>query len=90
MAVDLIGPWPVKIGNKDITFIALTIIDPVTNLTEIVRVDNVTVDHVARKFAFTWLSRYPWPENVSLIVMRVTGWKFQIFGIIQNRRYTYH
>ena len=42
---------------------ALTIIDPVTNLTELVRVDNKAVEHITRKFAFTWLTRYPWPEK---------------------------
>ena len=39
-AVDFIGPWPVKIHGKEHTFRALTIIDPVTNLTELVRIDN--------------------------------------------------
>ena len=39
-AVDLIGPWPVTIHGKEHTFLALTIIDPVTNLTELVRVDS--------------------------------------------------
>ena len=47
---------------------ALTIIDPVNNLTELVRVDNKTAKHVANKFAYTWLTRYPWPENVSMIM----------------------
>ena len=39
-AVDLIGPWSVKIHGKEHTFLALTIINPVTNLTELVRIDN--------------------------------------------------
>ena len=63
VAVDLIGPWEVKIHKKKVTFLALTIIDPVTNLTELVRVDNKTANISARKFAQTWLSRYPWPMN---------------------------
>ena len=55
VAVDLIGPWPIKNGNKYTTFMAFTIIDPVTNLTELiwVRVDNKTVDYMKRKFALT-------------------------------------
>ena len=47
-AVDIIGPWPV--------------IDPVANLTELARIDNKESEHMARNFAQTWLSRYPWPE----------------------------
>ena len=39
-AVDLIGPWPVKIYGKEHTFLALKIIDPVTHLTELTRIDT--------------------------------------------------
>lgn len=60
--VDLIGPWKVKINDIDVEFLALTVIDPVTNITELIRVENKTADHVSRKFADCWLSRYPWPE----------------------------
>ena len=61
--MDLIGPWTVKIGKKAHTFSALTVIDPVTNLTELIRIDNKTAKHIASKFARTWLSRYPWPQK---------------------------
>ena len=61
--MDLIGPWPVKIHGKEHVFLALTMIDPVTNLTELVRVDSKESEHVARKFAQAWLSRYPWPDR---------------------------
>ena len=50
-AVDLIGPWEVKVHNKNLKFLPLTIIDPVTNLTELVRVNNKTANIVLRKFA---------------------------------------
>ena len=77
-AVDLIGPWPVIIHGKEHTFLALTIIDPVTNLTELVRVDSKESDHIARKFAQTWLSRYPWPQRcIHDNGGEFTGWKFQ-------------
>ena len=77
-AVDLIGPWPVKIHGKEHTFLALTIIDPVTNLTELVRIDNKESEHVARKFAQMWLSRYPWPERcINDNGGKFTGYKFQ-------------
>jgi hypothetical protein len=44
-------------------FNALTVIDTVSNLLELVRVDEKTLAHVAGKYAQVWLSRYPWPER---------------------------
>ena len=63
-AVDLIGPWKIIIGEKELVFKALTIIDPVTNILEIIRIDNKSAEHVAQKFSNAWLSRYPWPTRV--------------------------
>jgi transposase InsO family protein len=39
-------------------------IDMVTNLVEIVRIDNKSAAHVAMHFENTWLSRYPKPQHV--------------------------
>jgi transposase InsO family protein len=64
IAVDLIGPWTLRIGGQENTFIALTMIDMVTNLVEVVRLDNKTSAHVALHFENTWLSRYPRPIHV--------------------------
>jgi transposase InsO family protein len=69
VAVDLIGPWKVKLGQvpganaeeTHITFNALTCIDPVTNLTELIRIDGKSAAHVGAKFEQGWLSRYPRP-----------------------------
>ena len=61
VAVDLIGPWHLKIANHELDFMALTMIDMVTNLVELVRIENKTSHHVAMKFETTWLSRYPRP-----------------------------
>ena len=61
--VDLIGPWKIKIGTKEVEFNALTCIDPVTNLVEMVRIENKTSKHVAQQFENCWLARYPWPEK---------------------------
>ena len=61
--VDLIGPWKVEINNENVYFNALTCIDPVTNLVEIIRIENKTANHVARKFAECWLNRYPRPNK---------------------------
>jgi transposase InsO family protein len=61
VAVDLIGPWELDIGGNTVSFSALTVIDMVTNLVEVIRIDNKTSAHVARQFENTWLSRYPRP-----------------------------
>ena len=63
--VDLIGPWTLNLHGYDETFVALTMIDPVTHLTELVRLDNKTSDHVALQFNNVWLSRYPKPVSVT-------------------------
>ncbi|KAL7426352.1 hypothetical protein ACHAXH_000401 [Discostella pseudostelligera] len=62
-AVDLIGPWIVQVHGKPLEFNVLTAIDTVTNLVEIVRIENKTSAHVARQFVQLWLARYPWPER---------------------------
>jgi hypothetical protein len=46
--VDLIEPWRVAVNGIDVEFLALTVIDPITNLIELVRIDNKTSDHVAQ------------------------------------------
>ena len=63
VAVDLIGPWGVKIQNEEVEFNALTCIDPVTNLVEIIRINNRTAIHVAQQFENCWLSWYPRPNR---------------------------
>ena len=50
-AVDLIGPWIIQVCNKPYEFNALTVIDTVSNLVELVRIDEKTLAHVARKYA---------------------------------------
>eukprot|EP00978_Attheya_sp_CCMP212_P042527 scaffold260512_cov60-Attheya_sp.AAC.2 len=69
VAVDLIGRWKVKLGHLPVvneaeayvTFNALTCIDPVTNLPELIRIDGKTAAHIGAKFKQGWLSRYPRP-----------------------------
>jgi transposase InsO family protein len=64
VAIDLIGPWTLSVGDQKLTFSALTMVDMVTNIVEVVRVSNKTAAHVAMQFENTWLSRYPRPMNV--------------------------
>jgi len=61
VAVDLIGPWKIMVNGIEIEFNALTCIDPVTNLTELARIENKTSAHVSNVFENLWLSRYPKP-----------------------------
>jgi hypothetical protein len=62
-AVDLIGPWTIQVRDKPYEFNALTMIDTVSNLVELVRIDDKTSGHIAKKYAQVWLSRYPWPAR---------------------------
>jgi transposase InsO family protein len=76
--VDLIGPWTVKVNGVEVEFNALTCIDPVTNLVELVRIDRKTSEHIAQKFENSWLCRYPIPmkcvhDNGGEFI----GWEFQ-------------
>ena len=65
--VKLIGPWKVKLNLDDddhvrmIGFLVLNCIDPVrvTDIVELIRVDNKSSEHVAQQFKNMWLSRHP-------------------------------
>ena len=56
IAVDLIGPWDIKVNGRIVTFKALTIIDTVTNLVELIRIDRKCKEHVHAKFEQAWLA----------------------------------
>ncbi len=59
---DLIGPWTVQIHGRPFKFESLTVIDTVTNLVELVRIEKKNLDHIMQKFAQFWLTCYPWPQ----------------------------
>ena len=59
---DLIGPWTIIINGQILEFKALTSIDSVSNLAELIRIDNKFSKHVSEKFENSWLSRYPRPN----------------------------
>ncbi len=48
---------------KPSEFNALTIIDTISNLVELVRIDDKMSAYIAKKYAQVWLSQYPWPER---------------------------
>jgi Integrase zinc binding domain len=63
VAVDTIGPWVSSVQNRKERFYMLTIIDMVTNLTEIIQLTNRTSAQAATVFINTWLARYPKPTT---------------------------
>jgi transposase InsO family protein len=85
VAVDLIGPWKIDIQGQEVEFLALTCIDPVTNLVEIIRINNKTALHMAQQFENVWSSRYPRPnrcihDNGGEFIGKAFQWKLQQHG----------
>ena len=62
VAIDLIGPWQVTIGSQVVFFQALTCIDTVTNLAEVICINNKSSKHISMLFENNWLARYPQPS----------------------------
>jgi hypothetical protein len=54
--VDLTGPWTIQVRDKPYEFNALTMIDTVSNLVELVQTDDKTLAHIAKKYAQVWLT----------------------------------
>ncbi len=50
VAINLIGPWKVKINGQHVEYNALTRIDTASNLVELISVDNKTAKHIHAKF----------------------------------------
>ena len=62
VATDMTGPWTILVNGQSHAFRALTIIDTVSNITEIICINcNATAMHTAQQFEMAWLSRYPRP-----------------------------
>jgi hypothetical protein len=55
VAINLIGPWNVKVNGQQVEFNALTCIDMALNLVELIPVDNKTAKHIRDKFTQSWL-----------------------------------
>ena len=56
-AVDLIGPWKIKVNNIDLKFHAVMCNDPVSNVVDAIRIQNKTSEHVAgEQFKNCWLA----------------------------------
>ena len=78
VAVDLIGPWKIKLNGIDLEFRALTCIDPVSNIVKAIQIQNKTSEHIAEQFSNCWLLRYPRPSKcIHDNGGEFLGWNFQ-------------
>jgi len=59
VAVDLLGPWKIKVNRRVVEFNALICIYTTSTLVELIRIDEKTSVHVTEKFKQVWLARYP-------------------------------
>ena len=50
-SVNLIEPWMIQVQDRPYEFNALIMIDTVSNLVELVRIDDKTLATIARKYA---------------------------------------
>jgi hypothetical protein len=66
LCVDLIGPYTIKRrGKKNLILWCVTMIDPATGWFEMKQIPNKNSNTVANIVEQTWLTRYPWPTQVT-------------------------
>ena len=71
VCVDLIGPWKILLPDEtELVINALTCIDPVTNLLEIIRINNKSSEHIAEQFAIVGCHDTPGPTDAFMIMVR--------------------
>ena len=61
---DSIGPWKIELRARTLTFHAMTMIDPATNLLEIKQTTTTTAKEAAAAVENTWIARYPRPIKI--------------------------
>jgi hypothetical protein len=86
VAIDLFGPWKVKVNGQQVEFNALTCIDMASNLVELIHIDNKTAKHTREKFTQSWLCRYPCPVQClhtkgGEFIGQNFQWQLKIFSI---------
>ena len=66
LCVDLIGPYTIKNSEtgKSLTLHCVTMIDPATGWFELHTIEGKSAMEVANIVEQTWLSRYPWPQEL--------------------------
>jgi hypothetical protein len=81
-SVGLIGPWTVQVCGRPYKFEAITVINTVTNLVKLVRIEK-RIQIMLQKCAHCWLTRYPWPQHcIHEPGGEFTGQEFQ--NLLQN------
>jgi transposase InsO family protein len=66
LCVDTIGPYQIRRkGKKTLVFKAVTMIDPATGWFEMQQLKTKKADEVANAIETTWLTRYPWPQEIT-------------------------
>jgi hypothetical protein len=76
--MDMIGPWTLEVSDRNEKFSALTIINLVTNLIEIICVSSKTSSAMTAHFVNVWLASYP--KQISCVHdpgLEFMGWNFQ-------------
>ena len=86
VAINLIGPWKVKVNGQQVEFNALTCIDMASNLVKLIRDDNKTATHIRDKFTQSWLCQYPRPvqclhDKGGEFIGQNFQWLLEIFSI---------
>jgi hypothetical protein len=86
VAINLIGPWKVKVNGQQVEFNALTCIDMALNLVKLIHVDNKAAKHICAKFMQSWLCPYPCPEQClhdkgGKFIGQNFQWLLEIFSI---------
>jgi hypothetical protein len=65
LCVDTIGPYEIRrINKKPLKFSAVTMIDPATGWFEMKQLKTKKADEVSNAVETTWLTRYPWPQEI--------------------------
>ena len=59
---NLIGPWNINVNEVNLMVNALSIINTVANLAELIRISSKSAAHVGLQLENAWLSRYPRPQ----------------------------
>ena len=66
LCVDTIGPYQIRRrGKKPLVFKAVTMIDPATGWFEMKQLKTKQADEVANAIETSWLTRYPWPQEIT-------------------------
>jgi hypothetical protein len=86
VALNLIGPWKLKVNGQQVELNALTCVDMALNLVELICVDNETAENICDKFTQSWLCQYPCPaqclhDKRGEFIGQNFQWLLEIFSI---------